>query len=54
MARKRGSRGSSGFNKDDGTDWRRTAFIVFGILIVLSMALSLIAPLLSGGGGAGF
>lgn len=53
MARKRGPRGSNGRNQDEGTDWRRTAFIIFGVLIVLSMALSLIAPML-GGGGAGF
>lgn len=53
MARRRGPRGSNGRNQDEGIDWRRTIFIVFGVLIVLSMALSLIAPML-GGGGAGF
>lgn len=49
MARKRGPRGSSGRNQNEERDWRRTAFIIFGILIVLSMALSLIAPMLGGG-----
>lgn len=44
MARKRRRRNRRG-NNNTQRDWRRTAFIIFGILIVASMALSLIAPL---------
>lgn len=44
MTRKRGSRYGGAPRR---TDWRRTAFIVFSIVIVLVMVMSLFAALLS-------
>ena len=45
MTRKRGNRYAGGSRR---TDWRRTAFIVFSVVIVTVMVVSLFASLLLG------
>lgn len=48
MARRRRRRNRHQ-DQDEGVDWRRTIFIILGVLIVLSMAISLVYPLLAVG-----